>query len=128
MKFANYFREKASLEFQKTVTSFSEKVLQIFENYDWPGNLRELRNVVRRSVLLTQGEVVETASIPSELSECAWREPEPHCLSDVKNEAEKRVIIETLEKARYNKTKAARMLGMDRKTLYNKIQKLNIDY
>jgi two-component system response regulator HydG len=128
MTFANHFREMASREFQKNVTSFSGKVLQIFETYEWPGNLRELRNVVRRSVLLTQGEEVEAAGIPPELSEHPRKETEYHRLSDVKDEAEKRLIIETLEKARHNKTKAAQMLGMDRKTLYNKIQKLNIDY
>lgn len=128
MKFANLFLDLSVNEFQKHVTGFTDEVFKIFENYDWPGNLRELKNVVRRSVLLSKCNLVEVDSIPPELVEKSRDDKISVPLSDVKDEAERNLIVETLEKARHNKTKAARMLGLDRKTLYNKLQKYDIDY
>jgi two-component system response regulator HydG len=128
LKYANYFREKAAAEFGKEIEGFSEAVLGIFERYEWPGNLRELRNVVRRSVLLTQGDFVEKASIPPELEIPSVKTDQELNLSDARNATEKQMIEEVLVKTRHNKSETARLLGMDRKTLYNKMQKLNIDY
>jgi two-component system response regulator HydG len=128
LKYANYFREKAAAEFGKEIKGFSEPVLGIFERYEWPGNLRELRNVVRRSVLLTQGDFVERASIPPELEIPSVKTDQELNLSDARNATEKQMIEEALVKTRHNKSETARLLGMDRKTLYNKMQKLNIDY
>ncbi|WP_462318202.1 sigma-54-dependent transcriptional regulator [Marinilabilia sp.] len=129
MKFANHFLELSANEFQKPVEGYSSQVLNVFRNYDWPGNLRELRNVVRRSVLLSKGNLVEVENIPPELVEKSKEASSSSIiLSDVRDEAERILIQETLEKARHNKTKAAQMLGMDRKTLYNKLQKYGIEY
>ncbi|WP_291861620.1 sigma-54 dependent transcriptional regulator [Marinilabilia sp.] len=128
MKYANYFLEKAAGEFGKEIKGFSNPVLKIFEKYEWPGNLRELRNVVRRSVLLTRGALVEMESIPPELSETSGKINAELNFSDARDATEKQLIEEALLKTRHNKSETAKLLGMDRKTLYNKMQKLKIDY
>lgn len=128
LKYANYFLDKAAGEFGKEIKGFSNPVLKIFESYEWPGNIRELRNVVRRSVLLTRGDFIEMESIPPELSENSGVTGKELNLSNARNATEKQLIEEALLKTRHNKSETARLLGMDRKTLYNKMQKLKIDY
>ncbi|MFW6267970.1 MAG: sigma 54-interacting transcriptional regulator, partial [Marinilabiliaceae bacterium] len=128
MRFAGHFLSLAANEFNKDIRTFSDEVHDIFCRYQWPGNLRELRNVIRRAVLLSNGGVIESSVIPPELIENASAEKPSTDLSREKNESEKQLILKTLEKARYNKSKAAQMLGIDRKTLYNKLQKYEIDY
>ncbi|MFW5754382.1 MAG: sigma-54-dependent transcriptional regulator [Marinilabiliaceae bacterium] len=128
MRFAGHFLSLAANEFNKDIRTFSEEVHDIFCRYQWPGNLRELRNVIRRAVLLSNGGVIESSVIPPELIENASAEKPSTDLSREKNESEKQLILKTLEKARYNKSKAAQMLGIDRKTLYNKLQRYEIDY
>ncbi|WP_010665341.1 sigma-54-dependent transcriptional regulator [Marinilabilia salmonicolor] len=128
LKYSHFFLEKAAAEFGKEIKGFSEPVLGVFGRYEWPGNLRELRNVVRRSVLLTQGDYVERTSIPPELEIPSVKTDQKLNLSDARNATEKQLIEEALLKTRHNKSETARLLGMDRKTLYNKMQKLNIEY
>ena len=126
--FANHFCQQAAREFEKQINGFSDEVLKIFEYYDWPGNLRELRNVIRRAVLLSKNNIIERSVIPPEIIEQSKNEGSVNCFSDAKDMAEKQMIEEALRKVKNNKTKAARLLGIDRKTLYNKLQKLKIDY
>jgi two-component system response regulator HydG len=128
MKFAGSFLEKAAMEFGKEISGFSKPVLEVFERYEWPGNLRELRNVVRRAVLLTRGAFVDMESIPPEITEGANNHVLTGNYSEVKNATEKQLIEEALVKTKHNKSETARLLEMDRKTLYNKMQKLKIDY
>ncbi len=128
MMFANHFMGLASSEFNKNISAFSDEVLDIFKRYEWPGNLRELRNVVRRSVLLSQGNIIEKSVIPGELSDNGGNSSLSGSFSEIRNETEKQLIVETLNKVKHNKSKAANLLGIDRKTLYNKLQKFNIDY
>jgi two-component system response regulator HydG len=128
MMFAGHFKKLAAKEFDKNILGFSDEVLEVFKRYEWPGNLRELRNVVRRSVLLCQNKFIALSVIPGEIVES--RESPSHGLSfsEAKNETEKNLIIDTLFKVKHNKSKAADLLGIDRKTLYNKLQKYNIEY
>jgi len=128
LRFAEHFRFLAANEFNKNIRTFSDDVREIFGRYQWPGNLRELRNVVRRAVLLSNGDVIESSVIPAELIENASGKKPSEELSRKKNESEKQLILKTLEEARYNKSKAAQLLGIDRKTLYNKLQRYEIDY
>ncbi|WP_372752290.1 sigma-54-dependent transcriptional regulator [Labilibaculum sp.] len=128
--FANYFLELSNEELNKTVAEFSPEVIEKFKSYSWPGNLRELRNVVRRSVLLSPERKVEIISLPNEIlnennSNTAILEGSDLKLIQAINEKE--LIISTLQKVNYNKSKAARMLNIDRKTLYNKIKQYKID-
>ena len=68
MLFAEFFLEKTNQELGKNVRGFSDDVIRIFHHYNWPGNLRELNNVIKRSTLLTSGEVVEVAALPFEIT------------------------------------------------------------
>jgi len=135
MVFAAYFLEKANQSLHKNVKSFSPSVLDQLTNYYWHGNLRELNNVVKRSVLLTTGESVEPDSLPQEIIQAntsnvtagALVEDNVGLLKSIAGSAERQVIIEVLEKVNYNKSKAAELLKIDRKTLYNKLKLYSIN-
>lgn len=124
--YADHFREEANRELDKQVKFISPEVLSRLESYAWPGNLRELRNVIRRAVLFSEGEDITLESLPI-LSE-KKREPENEIVVSLfsEPEMEKEKIIRALERVKGNKTKAARLLQIDRKTLYNKIHLYNI--
>ncbi len=160
MTFANHFLNATNTELNKEVKGFSKEVEEIFLNYSWPGNLRELKNVVKRATLLTAGKWVEPVSLPFEINnfqrlqfedEPAMTEgpalvtaPPPtakkaaakndsksskpvateaeEVVQDGPTDAEYDEILKALKEADFNKTKAARLLGMDRKTLYNKMR------
>ncbi|RZL32862.1 MAG: sigma-54-dependent Fis family transcriptional regulator, partial [Pedobacter sp.] len=120
---------------------FSEGVKNCFLNYSWPGNVRELKNVIRRVALLTDGNEIHVDVLPLELANHAKDFDRDKILSqfkakisdkpkDLKNaaqEAEYDAILSVLKEVNFNKTKAAQMLNIDRKTLYNKIKAIKID-
>jgi len=132
--FANYFLEKANQALHKNVKSFSPEVLTQITNYFWYGNLRELNNVVRRAVLLTVGDEVQSDSLPQEIIQAHSSLILPGDMVDdsigllksIAGSAERQAIIDVLEKVNYNKSKAAELLKIDRKTLYNKLKLYNI--
>jgi two-component system response regulator HydG len=133
-EFLDFFRESANLELGKNVTGFSDDVLRLFRTYDWPGNVRELKNVVKRAVLLTSEAVVEMDSLPPEMVASTRRvipKPVPEVqiydLKALQETQEKEMIVKTLQEVRYNKSKAARILNIDRKTLYLKMEKYGIE-
>ncbi|WP_320020334.1 sigma-54 dependent transcriptional regulator [Labilibaculum manganireducens] len=128
--FSNYFLELSNNELNKEITGFSSEVLEKFKSYSWPGNLRELRNVIRRSVLLSPEKKVELTSLPHEILNDNVNNSfivEGSNLKLIQAANEKELIVSTLRKVNYNKSKAARMLNIDRKTLYNKIKQYGID-
>lgn len=133
--FAELFLKQSNLQLQKNVTGLSEDVHQIFRDYSWPGNLRELRNVIKRAVLITGEGEINREVIPLEIMQRPKREmaevvEEVSSAMDLKTnfeEQEKQLIIKTLHEVRYNKSKAAKLLNMDRKTLYNKLEKYNLE-
>jgi two-component system, NtrC family, response regulator HydG len=137
LPFADFFLAKTNAELDKNVAGFEEDVLQKFLQYGWPGNLREFRNVVRRAVLLTApGEKINVTCLPWEITtETALSSASPATSShteakpaqelDLKNaatRAEYETIMNVLQKVNFNKKKAAELLNIDRKTLYNKIK------
>lgn len=138
MRFANYFLEISNSELNKSITGFDPEVSELFMNYSWPGNLRELRNIIRRAALLTDKGEVKTSSLPMELANYKlFTEPEhaPHPevskpletdLKTAATEAELETIKRVLKQVNYNKTKAAKILNIDRKTLYNKMRHLDV--
>jgi two-component system response regulator HydG len=109
-------------------------VLEKFFNYYWPGNIRELKNVMKRAVLLEKSEMLGVENLPDEIKypgdfghAPVEENNEGVALRDVTEKKEKEMILRTLEQVKYNKSKAARILNIDRKTLYNKIKQFNID-
>lgn len=128
--FANHFLAKANQQLEKEVKGFNAEVLSIFKRYSWPGNLRELKNIVKRAVLLTKGELIDTGSIPFEMLEMIGPENGNYSPFDLKEQnqlRERELIIKLLRETRFNKAKTARLLNIDRKTLYIKIEKYSIE-
>lgn len=124
--YADHFREEANRELGRKVATVSPEALEVLKNYSWPGNLRELRNVIRRAVLFTKDDNIIPASLPV-LSEKKTELPaETDVALSLEPDKEKEKILRALEKAKGNKTKAAVLLQIDRKTLYNKIHQYNI--
>ncbi len=118
--FANHFLAASNQELGKEVIGFEEEVMRIFKNYIWPGNLREMRNVVKRATLLCQSGFIGKNDIPAELALPVTVTPEDFASRREKNEAD--LIREALMKTHNNKSEAARLLKIDRKTLYNKMK------
>lgn len=127
MIFANYFLDSANNELEKDVSGFSEKTIAAFKAYHWPGNLRELKNVVKRAVLLSDGEYISSTVLPSEVLNAEHKEEPEQNYSLFKNKNEQELILDALEKTHGNKSKAARLLSIDRKTLYNKLKQYGIN-
>lgn len=127
--FIQYFVDKANAEIGREVKFLSDKVMDIFHQYDWPGNLRELNNVVKRLILLTSGDTADVDGLPAEMSTNVTYTPKPKSsdLKALQEMQEKEMIEKVLQEVRYNKTKAAKLLNIDRKTLYYKIEKYQIE-
>ena len=123
MLFADFFLEKANQELQKDVLGFSTEVVAIFQKYKWPGNLRELQNCIKRATLLTQGELVQKEALPAEF----FQEDATINADFSLSENEKETILEALARTNQNKTEAAKLLQINRKTLYNKLKLYNIN-
>lgn len=153
MIFANHFLNITNQELGKNVRGFTPEVENIFQNYVWHGNLRELKNVIKRATLLSDGELIDVKSIPFEVSNYTKLQfdnsgadisapitspymdsglpPTPSYTRPIIKEtglkgagidAEYEIILEALKRVNFNKSKAAKLLKIDRKTLYNKIK------
>ncbi len=163
MLFADYFLSQIGEDLGRKMVGFENQVEQIFLSYPWYGNIRELKNVIKRAALLSDGEWVQAKALPFEIvnhEKLAFGIPEPEIAQIVEStnaqsylqrvpiiqvpppvspqtppfnlkaaaqDAEYEIIVQTLQKAKYNKSKAADLLGIDRKTLYNKLKKLGIE-
>ena len=158
--FANHFLQVTNTELEKSVKGFSKDVVHAFESYVWYGNLRELRNVVKRAVLLTDGDTVELKSLPFEITnyekinELTTAHPAAKAeeqkiatpaapaqnnitptvkksnsdlsLKSASIDAEYETILSALKQVNFNKSKAAKLMKIDRKTLYNKIKEYQL--
>ncbi|WP_413999560.1 sigma-54-dependent transcriptional regulator [Flavobacterium sp. W1B] len=123
MIFAEFFLEKANEQLNKEVIGFSSEVVDIFQNYPWPGNLREMQNCVKRATLLTKDDFIEKAVLPVEFFE----KNQPTTTSLSLSENEKEAIVYALAKTQNNKSEAAKLLKITRKTLYNKLKLYDIN-
>lgn len=120
--FADLFIHHANEELNRTVEGFDSDAAELLASHSWPGNLRELNNVVKRAVLLTRGNKITTA----ELTQAMGQIRTDNVLQLHDEDTERQRIITALQQTNGNKAKAARLLGIDRKTIYNKIEKLGI--
>lgn len=123
--FANFFLDQANKELDKHLIGFDSKASQALLNYHWPGNLRQMKNIVKRATLLAQGNFITPAELGPELLEAPQNSAGSISLRN--EEAEKEHILKALQQTRNNKSKAAQLLGIDRKTLYNKLKLYGID-
>lgn len=135
-RFAEHFLNMANQELNKEIKGFEQDVMDKLQSYNWPGNIRELKNVIKRAVLLSSSDIVTLDALPPEIitpvtqniiKEQAHSARDEADLKVVKHKTEKAIIEETLIKVKYNKTLAAKMLNIDRKTLYNKIKRYKLD-
>ena len=149
--FGRHFLALTNRELGKNIIDFTPEVEAIFQNYVWHGNLRELKNVIKRATLLTDGEYVEAKTLPFEISNYAKLQFDPGTeastavpnqsapvsmtipennrymnsditLKEASIDAEYEMILQALKKVNFNKSKAAKLLNIDRKTLYNKMK------
>lgn len=145
LKLSEHFLKSASKQLgHKTPIRLSAEVIQHFMTYAWPGNVRELKNVIKRAALLTEGDEVSTDALPMEIANYKTHsftgnhmveeeEDQPvskankkRALKSTASEAEYEAIMEVLREVNFNKTKAAEILNIDRKTLYNKMKATQI--
>ena len=141
MLFAENFLSKGNLELNRQINGFSEEVANCFKTYNWSGNIRELKNVIRRAMLLTEGDTILLKALPLEISTFSKVSAIENLLNNpvaaaentskgqLKNAAmgaEYETILRVLKEVKFNKTKAAQILNIDRKTLYNKMKLVNL--
>ncbi len=119
---ARHFLNMFCLKYSKRITGFSTEFLEKMQGYDWPGNIRELRNAVERAVVLCTGDVISSNDMPARIQHMQQEIRSINIpIGSTVEEAEKKLILETLDSVGNNKAKAARILGVSRKTLHNKL-------
>ncbi len=129
-EFVAHFIQQGNAELGKKISGISKEVKDLFHSYDWPGNLRELKNIIKRAVLLTTQSYIQQDALPAEMVLSVGKETTGPAVSNLKTiqaQTERDLIIKTLQEVRYNKSKAAKILNIDRTTLYYKMSKYNIE-
>lgn len=131
MLYARYFLDSANQRLRKNIQGFSEEVENKFAEYAWPGNLRELNNVVKRAVLICEKDQIELQHVPMDFFSDQMDTDELDIggltLKEAAAIAEKKAIVAALRSSQFNKTTAAQLLDIDRRTLYNKMQLYKIE-
>ena len=128
----NHFLAKYNREFNRRVRGFSADALQTLKEYDWPGNIRELENIIERAVALARGEVISRKELPLEISllgaettvEEAGRKS--LALHEARTRFEAHYILSVLERVKWNQSDAARIMGLHRNALAWKLRRLGI--
>jgi two-component system, NtrC family, response regulator HydG len=129
--FVMHFLSLANQELNRNVNQIPDSLMEILINYSWPGNIREVKNVIKRAVLLSKGEELDKNALPKEIifsavmNQNAATENENDLKSQT-GKTEKEIILATLQKAKFNKSNAAKLLNIDRRTLYNKLKQYGI--
>lgn len=124
----DHFIKNACDDFKKNVRGISSDFISCLEAYPWPGNVRELKNVIQRAVISSPGDILETSQLPKRIRQ--FRDENVTLTLRVGmtiEEMEKELIIRTLESNRRNRTRTSKMLGISRRSLYNKMNKYEID-
>lgn len=118
--FANFFLDQANRELDRNLIGFDPKATQVLQEYQWPGNLRQMKNIIKRATLVAQSNFISQSDLSG------LQDLHPVNIALRNEETEKELIIEALRQSGYNKSKAAILLEIDRKTLYNKLKLYNI--
>jgi two-component system response regulator HydG len=127
--FMDHFIALSNKELGRNVKYITDEAKNILTHYDWPGNLRELKNVIKRMVLLSPGSEAGIEALPDEMMLAINQVAKPtgSNLKAINEANEKALIQETLLKVKYNKSQAAKLLNIDRKTLYSKMERYEIE-
>jgi len=123
--FAHHFLQMANQEMHKNVTGFDKKLLELFQAYHWPGNIRELKNAIFRLTLVTQEPIIKSELLKDTIPDIYNHRQADNW--DDKDVQERERIKEVLKKVNYNKSQAAALLKIDRKTLYKRMSMYNIE-
>lgn len=118
-----HFCSRFSRSFRKEITGVTDRVYRQLMNYSWPGNIRELEHAIEHGFVLCQNDVISLDHLPQEIQESGRSRKQK---VDRTPDAEKTEIIEVLQRTDWNKAKAARILNIDRSTLYRKLRLYNI--
>jgi len=128
--FVEYFLKEAVAETGSEVTGITEQAQTALLNYDWPGNIRQLRNCIRTMVVMCEKDMLDMQDIPPEIAQrrqlAAGTTAAPVAAGGTLNELEKQAIIDTLARTGNNREKAAKILGIGERTLYRKIKEYNL--
>ncbi|KKK37880.1 transcriptional regulator [Mesobacillus campisalis] len=123
----DFFLEKISRRAGKRITMIDEEVRNVFNQHSWPGNLRELENVIEAAVHLTDGERITISSLPESLKGDPKILIGQLSLKEILEETEKRIIERTLEQFHQDKLEAAKALGISKSSMYDKIKKYRLE-
>ncbi len=123
----NHFIQKFNEKFKKNITGIATNTFKILEKYNWPGNIRELENVIEHGFVLCQNKIIQTEHLPEKLINQINVESDTKTTTSPVLEAEKRLIISTLEKFNGNKNETAKALGINKSTLWRKMKKFNLE-
>lgn len=126
MMLAEYFLKRVCERFNKPMMTFSSEVIDAFMNYGWPGNVREMQNVIEGAVQLAPGNVITADLVSSYLVQKDLVVIDNKEKENTVHELEKQMILEYLDKYKYNKTKVASALGISRRTLYRRLDEFKI--
>ena len=123
---AGHFLEKYSLAFRKAVTTIDPEAMHILSAYSYPGNVRELENIIERGVALTEGDTLRVKDLPSDLRQLSFDSIEGEGLVSME-EMERRYLARVLERTGYNKGLTAQILGIPRTTLWRKLKQYGLE-
>jgi len=122
----DHFINKFNLRMNRNVKSLSKEVMEILMDYDYPGNIRELENLIERAVVLCKGEIIQVQHLPGEIIEKSQKKTKPISKTGKLKGNEINLIIETLKKNDWHKSLTAKELGIDKSTLWRKMKKYGI--
>ncbi len=111
---------------ENKILRLSPQVMRLFQGYSWPGNIRQLRNIMERAVVLAQGQEITEHELSEELTSPAADRPARQASTETLKEMEARAIREALATCGGNKSRAARLLGFSRKALYKRLKDFDI--
>jgi transcriptional regulator with PAS, ATPase and Fis domain len=125
----DYFRKRFTAKYHKKIDNISPEIMATFSHYRWPGNIRELENVLERMVLMSETDTLTLDQLPAEIRGTVSTVEAPTLkerVDTISQMTEKQMIIDALNKTNQNRTKAAKLLGISRRTLQNKIKEYGL--
>ncbi|MBY0158918.1 MULTISPECIES: sigma-54 interaction domain-containing protein [Cytobacillus] len=121
------FIKKITKKSGKRISAIEDEVIEKFHQYSWPGNIRELENVIEASIHLTSNESITTESLPDYMKESAVYPVGKKNLKDILEETEKRILTQSLSKYNHDRLEAAKALGISKSSMYEKLKKYGIE-